>query len=125
MQHTNPVQDGYHSAPHPSPLGFPGKNLQVFSTRRVLTELGFQETNIILIEMIKTFNDHMYDMFILSPTPSGQVQVRLAGYHFLTNELNEKKIISSLRIEIPETVWFKVDDYHDHYVGTLLFPDEY
>ncbi len=110
---------------HPLPPAFTDKNLQVFSTRRIFSELGFQETNIILIELLKTFNDHMYDMFVLSPTEDGQTTVRLAGYHFLTNELNEKKIISTIRLTIPETIWFKIDDHGTHYIGTLLFPDEY
>jgi len=121
MLQTNAVQSEVHSLPP----AFTKKNLQVFSTRRIITELGFQETNIILIEILKTFNDHPYDMFVLSPTKEGQTEVRLAGYHFRTNELNEKKVISTIRLSIPETVWFKVDDHHDHYVGTLLFPDEY
>jgi len=125
MQHTNHMQNEYNPAPHPNPLGFPGKNLQVFSTRRVFSELGFQETNIILIEMLKTFNDHPYDMFVLSPTPEGQTAVRLSGYHFLTNELNEKMIISTIRLTISETIWFKIDDHGAQYIGTLLFPDEY
>ena len=117
--------DAVQSEVHPLPPAFTEKNLQVFSTRRVFSELGFQETNIILIELLKTFNDHMYDMFVLSPTPEGHTEVRLAGYHFQTNELNEKKIISTLRLTIPETIWFKVDDHGTNYIGTLLFPDEY
>jgi len=121
MLQTNAVQSEVHSLPP----AFTKKNLQVFSTRRVFIELGFQETNIILIEMLKIFNDLPYDMFALSPTVEGHTAVRLAGYHFQTNELNEKKVISTIRLAIPETIWFKVDDYHDHYVGTLLFPDEY
>jgi len=28
-------------------------------------------------------------------------------------------------MEIPERIWFKIDDHHNNYVGTLLFPDEY
>ena len=67
----------------------------------------------------------MYDMFVLSPTRLGKVEVRLSGYHFLTNQLDEKKIISTIDIEIPERIWFKIDDHHNNYVGTLLFPDEY
>ena len=108
-----------------SPLEIPIKGLQVFSTRGVFEELGSLETNILLIELMKLFEDHRYDMFILSPNEGGKTEVRLAGYHFLTNELNEKKIISSLRIDIPEIIWFKVDDHGTHYIGTLLFPDEY
>lgn len=111
--------------PHNLPIGFPNKDLRVFSTRRVFTELGFLETNIILIEMLKHFQENMFDMFVLSPTTSGKAEVRLSGYHFLTNELNEKSIISTIDLKIPEKIWFKVDDHHDFYVGTLLFPDEY
>ncbi len=125
MLHSDTMQGDPAPKPHPGPLGFPNKSLNVYSTRRVLEELGSKETSIILIELLKTFKDHMYDMFVLSPTPAGQVAVRLAGYHFLTNELNEKEIISTINLKIPETVWFKVDDYHDKYIGTLLFPDEY
>jgi len=110
---------------HPLPIPLTEKNLQVFSTRKVFSELGFQETNIILIELLKIFNDHPYDMFVLSPIPEGQTAVRLAGYHFQTNELNEKKIISTIRLTVPEPIWFKVDDHGTHYIGTLLFPDEY
>ena len=111
--------------PHNLPIGFPNKALKVYSTRRVFEKLGFLETNIILIEMMKHFQDHMYDMFVLSPTRLGKVEVRLSGYHFLTNQLDEKKIISTIDIEIPERIWFKIDDHHNNYVGTLLFPDEY
>jgi len=110
---------------HNLPIGFPNKALKVFSTRRVFEKLGFLVTNIILIEMMKHFHDHMYDMFVLEPTDSGKVSVRLSGYHFLTNQLNEKKIVSTIDMEISSRIWFKVDDHHDNYVGTLLFPDEY
>jgi len=125
MQHTDNVLSDHRPGLSPQPIDLPNKNLKIFSTRGVFTELGFQETNIMLIELMKHFDDHKYDMFVLTPTREGQAEVRLAGYHFLTNELNEKKIISTIRLEIPRTMWFKVDDYSDHYVGTLLFPDEY
>ena len=110
---------------HNLPVGFPNKDLRVFSTRRVFDKLGFLDTNIILIEMLKLFKENMYDMFVLSPTRLGKVEVRLSGYHFLTNQLDEKKIISTIDMEIPERIWFKIDDHHNNYVGTLLFPDEY
>jgi len=63
-------------------LGDREKALKLYSTRRVFDKLGFRETNIILIEMMKQFRDHMFDMFVLSPTKAGKVEVRLAGYHF-------------------------------------------
>ena len=107
------------------PFEISQKPLEVFSTRQVLNMLGKEVAGIFIFEMLRAFKDHPFDMFVLEPRPDGRTDVRLAGYHFTTMKLDEKSIVFTINFKIPETLWFKVDDYKKSFIGTLLFPEEY
>ena len=79
----------------------------------------------ILIEILKLFPNHPYDMFVIDGDGLEGSTVRLAGYHLITNTLDEKTVIASFVWDLTDKYWFKVDDYGEHYVGTLLLPEEY
>jgi hypothetical protein len=64
-------------------------------------------------------------MLVFEMTKDGCQQVRLSGYDFITNVLDEKTIAYKAKSLLTDTFWFKVDDYESHYLGTFLFPDEY
>lgn len=79
-----------------------------------------------LIRLVNSlFEDFPYDMLVFEPTDQGIFQVRLAGYNFETNELDEETIICTILYKFPRTFWWKVDDYTDRYLGTFLFPEDW
>lgn len=101
------------------------KPLKVFATRGVVASIGEQTASEILIEILKLFPDHPYDMYVIGSTGEEGSSVKLAGYHLVTNDLDETTVIASFSWHLGENIWFKVDDYGEHFVGTLLLPEEY
>lgn len=101
------------------------KPLKVFATRGVVANLGEQTTSEILIEILKLFPDHPYDMFVIEDNGEHGCRIRLAGYHLITNTLDEKTVIASFVWRLAENYFFKVDEYDDHFCGTMLLPEEY
>ena len=86
---------------------------------------ALKQTSLVLsIYLGGLFKDFPYDMFVLEPKEN-ETEVRLAGYNFKTQLLNEDSIIAKLPIKINRRLWFKVDDYGTKFVGTLLYPEEY
>ena len=78
-----------------------------------------------LIRLVNAlFGDFPYDMMVFEPNDQGMLDVRLAGYNFENNELNEETVICSTVFKFPRKFYWKVDDYGDRYVGTFLFPEE-
>jgi len=71
------------------------------------------------------FGDYPYDMLIFEPDKEGCLQVRLAGYHFETDHLDEETVILETKIKLERVFWWKVDYYGDHYVGNFLFPEDW
>jgi uncharacterized protein YfaT (DUF1175 family) len=75
---------------------------------------------------LEILQKYPYDMLIFEMPDEEHLRVRLAGYHLLTEELNETKVVfktTSLKIR---TFWLKIDrDENGDYIGTFLFPDEY
>lgn len=79
-----------------------------------------------LIRLVNSlFGDYPYDMMVFEPNDVGLLQIRLAGYNFDTNQLDETTIVAKTELKIDRPFWFKIDDYGDRYVGTFLFPEEY
>jgi hypothetical protein len=84
---------------------------------------------LIVFELIRLvnflFNKYPYDMLVFEPSEKGYLRVRLAGYSFIDNMLDEETVIAETRIKLNNTFWWKVDDYGEFYVGTFLFPDDW
>ena len=101
------------------------KPLKVFATRGAVAALGEEFSSRMLIEILKLFPDHPYDLFVIQSDGEKEASIRLAGYHLISNDLDESTVIASFVWSLSENFWFKVDDYGEHYVGTLLLPEEY
>ena len=65
------------------------------------------------------------DMLVFEMPDEDHFHVRLAGYDFNTDVLDEETIAFKSKSLHIDTFWFKIDDYGDKYVGTFLFPEEY
>ena len=65
------------------------------------------------------------DMLVFEMAEDGYQQVRLAGYNFLTEELDETTIAYKVKALETEKFWFKVDDYGEFYLGTFMLVGEY
>ncbi|MDP8269436.1 MAG: hypothetical protein P9L97_11980 [Candidatus Tenebribacter davisii] len=101
------------------------KPLQMVMTSNLQSQIAPDLVGKLLALLMPLFARQPYDMFVIKSDKSGKLQIRLAGYSFVTNELDEETIISQTDLSGNRTIWFKVDDYGDRYVGTLLLPEDY
>ncbi len=99
------------------------KPLKIMATATVHEQLKKVIIQLVLV-MIHLFRAYPYDMFVFEPAEKG-TNIRLAGYHFHTGELNETQIVETIPCKLPETLWLKIDDYGRQFIGTMLFPREY
>jgi len=74
---------------------------------------------------LQILQKHPVDMLVFEMCGENHFHVKLAGYDFITNKLDETTIAFKTESLHIETFWFKVDDYVDYYVGTFLLPSEY
>jgi len=101
------------------------KRLETYMTRGFQIEMD-PFTVIKIIRLINSlFGTWPYDMFVFEAGEGGYLQIRLAGYNFQTNQLDETTIVAKTALKIDRKFWFKIDDYGDRYIGTFLFPEEY
>lgn len=105
---------------------FQGKPLKVVATANVADTFPsdlFLHCQRLLLTILP---EHPYDMFVFEQK-DGKWQIRIAGYHFQTNELEEKKIVYQHPSPINpiETLWAKIDDQKDFYSLTFLYPSDY
>jgi len=101
------------------------KALAFASTTSFHKYFGEHFSEILIKILILLFRRHPFDMFVFEPSDSNNTAIRLAGYNFVTGELDETTIILTLPITIARVFWLKIDDYNDFYLGTFLFPEEY
>ena len=102
-----------------------GKEIQIYATSGFNEKYGGLEAALYTKIALSVLKKHPVDMLVFEMAGDGCQQVRLAGYDFNTNELDEKTIAYKAESLPTDTFWFKVDDYGDYYVGTFLFPHEY
>ena len=101
------------------------KKLEVFMTSNLQQQLNPELTGSILALVIHLFTQYPYDMFVIESGRDNRLQIRLAGYSFQDNTLDEETVISHTDLVGDKAIWFKVDDYGDRYIGTLLLPEDY
>ncbi|MDP8269121.1 MAG: hypothetical protein P9L97_10365 [Candidatus Tenebribacter davisii] len=101
------------------------KKLEVVMTSNLQRQIDPDLCGSLLVILIPLFAQYPCDMFIVEPGQNNKLQIRLAGYSFITNELDEETIISRTEMVGEKVIWFKVDDYQNRYVGTLLLPEDY
>jgi len=75
---------------------------------------------------LKILQKYPYDMLVFEMPDKRHLQIRLAGRHLTTEELNETKVVFKTTSLETKTFWLKIDqDEVGNYIGTFLFPDEY
>jgi hypothetical protein len=102
-----------------------GKEIEFTATKRFNDKYGGIEVCLYIKIALLVLQKYPVDMLVFEMTDSNHQQVRLAGYDFNTNVLDEKTVAYKTESLPTETFWLKIDNYQTHYVGTFLFPDEY
>ena len=101
------------------------KSLKMFMTSNLQSQIDQATTGDLLVMLSALFEKQPYDMYIIEPDANRRLQIRLAGYNFMTDELDEETVIKRTDLKGNQVILFKVDDYGDSYVGTLLLPEDY
>ncbi len=102
------------------------KQLQVVMTSNLQQQIDPDLTGSILALVIHLFTQYPYDMFVIEPGKDNRLQIRLAGYSFEDRIQDEETVIFQTDLVGDNAIiWFKVDDYGDKYIGTLLLPEDY
>ena len=104
---------------------FNGKELQIVSAQGFNYKYGGMETILYIKIAMGVLAKYPVDMLVFEMADKNHQQVRLAGYDFNTNELDEKTIAWKSEAVETDKFFFKIDDYGDKYVGTFLFPSEW
>lgn len=95
----------------------------MFATSHVAQELQMTLPKL-MWSLLEVFKSDTMDMYIVEKN-EGESQIKASGYRNFSGSLDETTILKQCDYEIPKTIWFKVDDYGDCYMGTILFPEEY
>jgi len=104
---------------------FNGKSIRFCATSAFNEKYGGLEAALYIRIALLVRSKYPVDMLVFEMTPGGCQQVRLSGYDFKTNILDEKTIAYKAESLPTDTFWLKIDDFESHYLGTFLFPDEY
>lgn len=97
------------------------KPLRMLATSNCMKSVGTSEIADLSTKMFGVFLKDCRDMYVINEDGD----IRCAGYSFIDNMLDEKTIICNTGIKLSKTIWFKIDDYESHYVGTFLLPADY
>jgi len=104
------------------------KEIRINATRTWNEMYGGLEARHYITMAINILKKKPVDMLVFENVTENDIlkmQVRCAGYDFNTNELDEKTtFFKGESLEIKK-FYFKIDDFGSHYVGTMLFPEEY
>ena len=103
---------------------FNGKPIQFVASSNFDAKFGGIETMLYIQIARSVLATYPVDMLVFEMNGHNQ-QVRLAGYDFNTNILNEETIAYTAKSLQTDTFWLKIDDYGDKYLGTFLFPEDY
>lgn len=102
-----------------------GKPIEFVATAGLNEKYGGIELVSYIRTALAILQKYPHDMLVFSMADDNHLQVRLAGYHFQTNVLDETTVVFKTESLHIDTFWLKVDDYGEKYIGTFLFPDEY
>lgn len=106
-------------------MQFLGKEIKFVATRGFDSEHGGIVTMMYVQMAMEVLATHLVDMLVFEMDGDDHMQVRLAGYDFNTEELDESTVALKFASLPIKTFWLKVNDYGEHFVGTFLFPEEY
>ena len=101
------------------------KPIRVVATAGFHAKYGGIERALYVKMALQILRKFPHDMLVFSMADEDHLQVKLAGYHLKTEELDETTVVYRSESLPIETFWVKVDDYGEEYVITFLFPEEY
>jgi hypothetical protein len=64
-------------------------------------------------------------MLVFEMPDENHYQIRLAGYDYNTEKLDETTVVFKVESLKIKPCWVKMDDHGDFYLATFLFPEEY
>ena len=106
-----------------------GKELQICASKAWDKMYGGMEASYYVTLAVKVLREHPVDMLVFENVGEEdklQMQIRSAGYDLKTDSILDETSVffkgDSLEIK---KFWFKLDDYGDKYVGTMIFPEDY
>jgi len=102
-----------------------GKPLEIVATAGWNQLYGGLEGSLYIKTAYEILQKYPYDMLIFEMPDKNHYQVRLAGYHLKTEDLNEALVVFKTESLEIKKFWLKIDADEDHYIGTFLFPEEY
>ena len=101
------------------------KEIQFVATRTFSEKFGPFGMILYVSIALSVLNKYPVDMLVFETNNDGNLLVRLAGYDFNTNILDETTVALETKWALTEKFWLKIDDYESYYAATFLFPDEY
>jgi hypothetical protein len=104
---------------------FNGKEINFSATSVFNDKYGGLEAGMYIRIALSVLKKYPVDMLVFEMTTDGCQQVRLSGYDFNTQVLDEKTVAYKAKSLPTDKFWLKIDDFEIHYIGTFLFPDEY
>lgn len=103
-----------------------GKPIQFVMTAAFQEQYGGLEAALYVRTALALLQKHPYDMLVFEMPDANHFQVRLAGYHLVTEVLDEKTVVFKTQSLEIKTFWCKLDlNEEGNYVGTFLFPEDY
>jgi hypothetical protein len=103
---------------------FNGKEIKFVMTQGFAGDYNDVVTADFIRVALSVLKKHPVDMLVFE-TKNGKMDVRLAGYDFTTNELDEETVAFSCESIPRDTFWLKLDDQGDFYSATFLYPSEW
>lgn len=103
-----------------------GIEVKTVATSSIIAEIGDVQAGALILLALRLLQNHPVDMLIFEDG-----KVRSAGYYlydYKGNKENETLDETTiLATDAPKTkkIYFKVDNYGDYFVGTLLFPSDW
>lgn len=103
-----------------------GKDLRIVATSAFDSHYDRLEKCLLVTCVLESLSKHPVDMLVVSGDGK-KLQVRSAGYRLgEASSLDEDTIVFEDEQLFPvRKFWFRVDDYGEYYMGTLLFPEDY
>jgi hypothetical protein len=104
---------------------FNGREIRIVLAAQFNKLYGGLETFLYTRIALSVLKKYPVDMLVFEMTEDGFQRVRLAGYNFLTQELDETTVAYKAKSLETEKFWFKVEDYGEFYLGTFMLVGEY
>jgi hypothetical protein len=104
-----------------------GKEIEFYQTAHFNEEIDGLLAIVFTAEALKCLTIHPVDMLVFE-TKGDILNIRSAGYPLDDPDdpfPDEETVLAKTKSTMTETVWLKIDDYGDKFIGTFMFPEDY